>query len=136
MLNELGAGDVPVITVYNKIDLTGRGCASEPNEAGYHTRIWLSAHTGEGLDLLVHAIQEHISWLNRQYVFHIPPQAAEVRAFLYRSANVIDEECARDGVWVIRAEISDTEIGRLQGFKQFGVCSVSAENDQTMRVAL
>ncbi len=136
VLNELGAGDVPVITVYNKIDLTGRACASEPNEAGYPTRIWLSAHTGEGLDLLVNAIQEHISWLNRQYVFHIPPQAADVRAFLYRRADVINEECVCDGAWVIRAKISDTEIGRLQSFEQFGVCSVSTETDQTMRVAL
>lgn len=136
VLNELGAGDVPVITVYNKIDLTGRACAAECNEMGYPTRIWLSAHTGEGLDLLLHAIREHMSWLNRQYVFHIPPEAADVRAFLYRHANVIDEEFASDGEWVIRAEISDTEIGRLQSFERFRACSVVADMDQSMSMAL
>lgn len=135
VLDELGAGNRPVLTVYNKIDLTGRPCASELNEMGYPTRIWLSAHSGEGLDLLLQAIQEHIGWLNRSYIFCIPSNAADVRAFLYRHANVTDEDYAEDGQWVIRAEISDTEIGRLHSLERFQLCSIVAESEQSVRIA-
>lgn len=135
VLDELGAGNRPVLTVYNKIDLTGQPCDSELNEMGYPTRIWLSAHTGEGLDLLLQAIQEHVSWLNRPYVFCIPSNAADVRAFLYRHANVTDEDYAEDGQWVIRAEMSDTEIGRLQSLERFQTCSFVAESEHLARAA-
>ena len=135
VLDELGAGNQPVLTVYNKIDLTGRPCASELNEMGYRTRIWLSAHTGEGLDLLQQAIQDHVGWLNRSYIFCIPSSAADVRAFLYRHANVTDEDYAADGQWVIHAEISDAEIGRLHSLERFQACSIVTESEHSVRVA-
>lgn len=133
VLDELGAGNQPVLTVYNKIDLTGRPCGSELNESGYPARIWLSAHSGEGVDLLRQAIQEHIGWFNRPYVFCIPSTAADVRAFLYRHANVTNEDFAEDGQWVIRAEVSDTDIGRLNGLERFHTCSMVAEAEQAPR---
>ena len=94
VLDELGAGDLPVVTVYNKIDLSGRSPACDVDELGQADRVWLSAHTGQGVDLLLAAIQEHVNRLNRPYVFHIPASAADIRAFLYRHANVINENYA------------------------------------------
>ncbi len=127
VLEELGAGEIPVITVYNKIDLTGRTSTCECNEQGLPDRIWLSAHRGDGLDVLRDAVQQHVNRFNRVCVFHIPPIAAEVRAFLYRHANVIEEDCDQDGAWMIRAEIADSEMGRLHGFDRFKGCSVVTE---------
>ncbi len=133
VLSELGACNQPVLTVYNKIDLTGRPSTSELNEMGYPDRIWLSAHTGEGLNLLLLAIQEHIGWFNRPYIFCIPSSAADVRAYLYRHAKVTDENFAADGKWIIRAEISDTEIGRLHSLERFQACSITAEPEHAAR---
>ncbi|HMN82769.1 MAG TPA: GTPase HflX, partial [Burkholderiaceae bacterium] len=49
VLEEIGAGDVPMITVYNKIDAAGRPPAVERDPCGTIDRIWLSARTGAGL---------------------------------------------------------------------------------------
>ncbi len=52
VLEEIGAGDVPQILVWNKIDLTHGAPAIEPDAYGKIGRVLLSAQTGEGLDLL------------------------------------------------------------------------------------
>ena len=135
VLDELGAGDIPVITVFNKIDLTGGGSRCEQNEEGRLESIWLSAHSGDGVELLLDAIQRQIGRLNRVYAFYIPVTAANVRAFLYRHANVLDEDCDQDGAWVVRAEISDSELGRLLSFHSFDECSVVADQQAPVQLA-
>ena len=127
VLDELGAGGIPTITVYNKIDLTGRASTFECNEQGLPDRSWLSAHSGEGLDVLRDAVRQYVSRFNRACVFHIPAFAADVRAFLYRHANVIEEDLDQNGAWTIRAEIADSEMGRMHGFDSFESCSVVSE---------
>ncbi len=52
VLNEIGARDVPRITVLNKIDLTGVEPAVARDECGNILRVSLSARTGAGIDLL------------------------------------------------------------------------------------
>lgn len=52
VLEEIGAGDVPQILVWNKIDLTHGAPAIEPDAYGKIGRVLLSAQTGEGLGLL------------------------------------------------------------------------------------
>lgn len=52
VLEEIGAGDVPQIQIWNKIDLTHGVAAVEEDGYGKINRILLSARTGEGLDLL------------------------------------------------------------------------------------
>ena len=128
VLAELGAGEIPGITVYNKIDLTGRASMIECDEQGLPDRIWLSAQSGDGVAALRDAVRQHVSRRNRPSVFYIPAIAADVRAFLYRHANVIEEDCGLDGAWVIRVEIPDSALGRLHGFDRFKACSVVNEN--------
>jgi GTP-binding protein HflX len=127
VLEELGAGEIPTITVYNKIDLTGRVSTFECNEQGLPDRIWLSAHSGDGLDVLRDAVQQYVNRSNRACIFHIPAVAAEVRAFLYRHANVIEEDLDQNGAWVMRVEIADSEMGRMHGFDSFKACSEVSE---------
>ncbi len=52
VLAEIGAADVEQIMVWNKIDLTRAAPAVERGEYGKISRVFLSAITGEGLDLL------------------------------------------------------------------------------------
>ena len=58
VLAEIGAADVPQILVWNKIDLTRAAAAVERGDCGTIRRIFLSARTGEGLDLLRDALAE------------------------------------------------------------------------------
>ena len=58
VLQEIGADHVPQILVWNKIDATDLGPAVERDEYGKICRIFISAQTGDGLDLLRQAIAE------------------------------------------------------------------------------
>lgn len=59
----LAPPEVPVIEVVNKIDLTGEAPRREAGEGGrLRERVWLSARTGEGLDLLRAALLEVVGW--------------------------------------------------------------------------
>ena len=58
VLGEIGAADVPLIQVWNKIDLTRATPAVARDDCGRTRRVFLSARTGEGLDLLRAALAE------------------------------------------------------------------------------
>lgn len=58
VLAEIGAAEVAQILVWNKIDLTRAVAAVERGDCGTIRRIFLSARTGEGLDLLRDALAE------------------------------------------------------------------------------
>ncbi len=58
VLAEIGAAAVPQILVWNKIDLTHAAPAVERGDCDKIRRIFLSARTGEGLDLLRDALAE------------------------------------------------------------------------------
>jgi len=60
VLEEIGAGDVPQILVWNKIDLTHGQAAIEHDAYGKISRVLLSARTGEGLDLLRSALASEL----------------------------------------------------------------------------
>lgn len=60
VLTQIGADEVPQVIIYNKIDrLEGVSAKLERNQEGQIDRIWLSAHTGEGLEYLRQALQEY-----------------------------------------------------------------------------
>ena len=56
VLKEIGADAIPQVLVYNKIDLTAFLPQVEVNEYGKIARVWISAETGQGLDLLRHVL--------------------------------------------------------------------------------
>lgn len=60
VLREIGAADVPTIEVCNKIDLAGLEPRSEPDDQGRIRRVWLSAQSGLGVDLLREAVRSHM----------------------------------------------------------------------------
>jgi GTP-binding protein HflX len=58
VLNEIGAGDVAQIVLWNKIDATGVEPGVERDDCGNICRIRVSARSGAGLDLLRAALAE------------------------------------------------------------------------------
>ncbi|MBX3663442.1 MAG: GTPase HflX [Burkholderiales bacterium] len=61
VLSEIGADRIPQIMVFNKIDRTALPPRVERDEYARISRVWLSALTGDGIDLLRAAISEHAS---------------------------------------------------------------------------
>ena len=59
VLKEIGADDVPIIQVFNKIDCLDKAEPRvERDNNGVVRRIWLSAVSGQGIDLLRQVLQE------------------------------------------------------------------------------
>ena len=67
VLKEIGAGDIPQIEVYNKIDqVAGVAPRIDYDKEGKPCRIWLSAQSGEGSELLLQALTQHFLELKRE----------------------------------------------------------------------
>jgi GTP-binding protein HflX len=58
VLKEIGADDIPQILVWNKIDVAGLEPTLERDEYDKIRRVFISAQSGAGLDMLRHAIAE------------------------------------------------------------------------------
>jgi tRNA modification GTPase len=64
---EVQSGTIQTIFVHNKIDLTGKPASIESHEG--MTRVFLSAKTGEGIELLKAAILNAIGWHREEGIF-------------------------------------------------------------------
>jgi len=70
VLRQIGADEIPQLIVYNKIDkLEELSPRIERNQLGQITRVWVSAQTGEGLDLLRLTLQEYFPELQQEYQY-------------------------------------------------------------------
>jgi len=93
VLHEIGADEIPALQVYNKIDkLEGYQPRIDRDDEGRPIRVWLSAVSGEGIDLLTEAVNELLS----DEVFHqtlqISPADGQFRSRLYALGAVLSEE--------------------------------------------
>ena len=59
VLREIGADHIPQVLVWNKIDQSGLAPALERDEYDKIQRVFVSAQTGDGMDLLRHAMAEY-----------------------------------------------------------------------------
>ncbi len=84
VLVEIGADRLPRIQIYNKLDLLeGAQPRIERDGQGQVDRVWLSAATGQGLDLLAQAILERLGGATQRHVLRLAStQAACAPAFL------------------------------------------------------
>jgi len=98
VLEEIDAGDVPVLLVCNKIDLIDDAKPRiDRDEQGLPWRVWLSAKSGEGIELLFAALQERLAKSIVEYTLRIPPAQGKLRGSLYRCKAVKDEQFDETG---------------------------------------
>jgi GTP-binding protein HflX len=60
VLSEIGAADVPRLLVFNKVDRIERAASAETDAYGRIRAVFLSAATGDGIELLREAIAERV----------------------------------------------------------------------------
>ena len=113
VLHDIGAGDLPQIEVMNKIDLCDRPPARSGGEAGGPERVWVSARTGAGLDMLRAAIGERFAGGLTHQRLRLPRCDGRLRAQVFRLGQVRHEEFAPDGSWQVEFDISQQDLGRL-----------------------
>jgi GTP-binding protein HflX len=114
VLEEIGADKVPVLHVFNKIDLLETTPRIDRNDEGLAVRVWLSAVTGEGIDLLHQAMAERIAadWVDRWIV--LPAAVAgQLRARLHEAGEVLAEQLTEEGNLLLRVRLNRVHFLRL-----------------------
>ncbi len=98
VLREIGAGDIPQLVVFNKIDrLDDASARVDLGEDGAATRAWVSARTGSGLGGLRDAIASRLARERVSGRIHLPSTAGRLRARLFAAGAVQSEETCDDG---------------------------------------
>ena len=113
VLKEIDASDIPVITVFNKVDLVDRSAGLERNEEGLITKVWVSAHSGEGMDLLLQAIDEHYSRLRFRQTVTVPVAEGGLRAKIFQRFSVLQQSMLENGDWEMEIEGSKADMAWL-----------------------
>jgi GTP-binding protein HflX len=114
VLQGIDAGDIPQIEVYNKVDLIGEEPRVERNEEGLVCRVWLSAATGVGLDLLREALVERFGSRLVRKTLDLTPRHGRARAELYRRGAVLAEAVDESGGWRLEIELSERDLADLE----------------------
>ena len=97
VLAEIGAGDIPLLEVYNKTDLIDVEPRIERNEEGRPIRVWLSARDSRGLPLFYQALSEILGNEICETTITLTAGQGRLRALLYGLGAVMDEQLNDDG---------------------------------------
>jgi len=113
VLGEIGADQIPQLLVYNKLDLLEQSARIDRDENGKPQRVWLSAVTGEGCDLLLEAMAELVGEDMVNEELDLAPDQGRLRAALYRLGAVETEEHRDDGVARLKVRLPKADWNRL-----------------------
>ncbi len=105
VLMQISANERPVIQVYNKTDILGVLPRVDRAEDGGPARVWLSATTGQGIDILLDVITDALHRDIISGTVRLGVSQARLRALLYERATVVDERIMKDGSWELDVEI-------------------------------
>ena len=117
VLQDVGAGDLPQVLVYNKIDRIEGASERHEQPNDVRQRVWISARDGRGLELLREAIASAVGTDRVQGEVRLPPEAGRLRARLHALEAVRDE--AHDdapgsgGGWKLLVDLALADAARL-----------------------
>ncbi|MDP2284595.1 MAG: GTPase HflX, partial [Pseudohongiella sp.] len=114
VLTEIGAEAIPCIQVLNKIDLMpGFEPKIDRGENGKPSRVWISAKTGAGIDLLLAAISEMVTDVVVVKELALTPDQGRLRARLYSRGAVSHETINDQGQTVLNIKLPRQDFERL-----------------------
>ena len=127
VLAEIGADEIPVLQVFNKIDMLENFIPRvERNEEGVPVRAWVSAVTGEGLDGLYDAIVERLAEDVVHHFVLLGPTDGKLRALLHEAGSVLSETHRESGDAVLEV--------RLQNRDWLQLLSRAGMNEESVRL--
>ena len=116
VLCEIKANNKPIICVYNKIDMMEEVSPNliklDGNDNQVY-RIFMSAQTGDGVDLFYKAIANffHSSWING--ILELQPRYSKIRSQLYTLGVVESEEISEKGNYLLKIQIAENDFEQL-----------------------
>ncbi len=119
VLEEIEADEVPQLLIYNKIDLVEEiQPRIDRDDQGKPIRVWVSAQTGQGCELVLDAIGECLA----EQMFHntlaVPPRFGALQGAFYRLNAVQKESYDEMGNWLLDVRVPQSDWNKLK--KEFG----------------
>lgn len=111
-LNELGAGDKPMLTVFNKIDLVSDPFIRRRLVAEWPDSVAISAAKGEGIPDLIHAIEKKAKSLLTSIKALVPYALSGMVQDCYDYGRVLKTEYRDEGIY-LEAELVGEMAGKL-----------------------
>ncbi|MBD3754675.1 MAG: GTPase HflX [Gammaproteobacteria bacterium] len=120
VIAEVGAQDVPQLMVFNKIDKLEP--AVEPkvdvDEHGTPIRVWLSAKTGQGVDLLMDSVASFFKGAFYTVALTLDVKAGKRRAELYELGTILEEGYDEQGNSRFRMYLTRQEWEQVQQWQE------------------
>jgi len=113
VLEEIGAGDIPQVEVYNKSDLLPPHTQAAIEENRF-PRIYLSARTGAGIEALGEALGRELGVPPEPQCLELGPEEGRLRARLHELDAVLDETPNETGGWTLHVQMPGNTLARLQ----------------------
>ncbi|MCV6627233.1 MAG: GTPase HflX [Cellvibrionaceae bacterium] len=130
VLEEIGAAEIPVLKIMNKIDLLGQPPRLDRDDQGRPQAVWLSAHSGEGVELLFGAIAERIG---RDMVHEtlcighqLGAHAGSLRAKFYAVNAVLAEDYDEQGQVCLELRLPRADLNRILAAEQISQAQYEA----------
>ena len=112
VLQEIGAGDIPQLLVFNKIDRIEGAQARIDTRGEDQQAVWLSARDGLGLDLLREALCERLGLRRVEGNIILPTDAGRLRARLH-ALGAIRSETHENERWQLQVDLPLIDATRL-----------------------
>ncbi len=114
VLEEIGAHEIQVLQVYNKLDLLEeRQPRVDRDEEGKPSRVWVSANTGDGMELLLDSVSELLAEdLVHQHLI-LEGQQGRLRALFYETGAVVAETFDECGQACLEIRIQRQDFNQL-----------------------
>jgi GTPase len=114
VLQEIDSLDLPRLEVWNKIDLLeGETPRVERDVDGRPLRVWVSARSGAGIDLLLAAVEELTGGKRTHQCLKLGPGDGRLRAWVYAHTRVLADEPDERGGARIEFLIGQGDLRRL-----------------------
>jgi GTP-binding protein HflX len=112
VLEEIGAGEVPQLMVFNKSD---QGDGAARLAARHEGSIAVSAHSGHNIDLLMATIGDRVRSMTELAELLVPWDRGDVLAAVHREGQVLSEAAEEHGMR-IRARLEPSSLGALRDY--------------------
>ncbi len=115
VLEQIGARDKTIITVYNKVDKLPEGSALAERLGKEENSICISAKSGYNLDKLLQMIAENLKMKSVEENFLIPYDASAAAARLHEAGTVLEQEYLAEGTR-LKVRLDAGQLGEFEKY--------------------
>ena len=134
IIEQIDAKEIPTIIVMNKIDgINDFQPRIDKDNEGKIYRVWLSAQTGDGVELLYEALSQSLSGMMTFASIKLDVQSAYIRSEIHKVGFIKKEIMNEFGQWLLEINVTSHYLERL--LDKQGVSLLWKQKSQQSQIA-